>query len=236
MKPLPQCWHDEAPHRLIIHKNKSFVNIFDLIYSLCLTKQLTPTSSKSKASPTSYSTINMKLIETLLIALLPLFAATSAAHAGVTPPEHEIERKLRGSDNNKAEGFDILTSLLLQDKPKKPTMKGAEGALAAADHAHGGRMLKGSSSSGDDGSDEYAALVIGVAAAKFVGKILDLVGVTQVPGNEAAIQQTIGQLAYGVLTKYCTPGTQITYECVHDSVSQLFLLSDQSGYGQWTWL
>ena len=78
--------------------------------------------------------MNMKLIETLLIALLPLFAATSAAHAGVTPPEHEIERKLRGSDNNKAEGFDILTSLLVQDKPKKPIMKGAdsaEGALAA---------------------------------------------------------------------------------------------------------
>ncbi len=195
-----------------------------MIYSLCLTKQLTPTSSKSKASPTSYSTMNMKLIETLLIALLPLFAATSAAHAGVTPPEHEIERKLRGSDNNKAEGFDILTSLLLQDKPKKPTMKGAEGALAAADHAHGGRMLKSSTTSGDDGIDTFSCnLAAGVSAAKFVGLILDLAGVTELAGNEAAIQERIGQIAYGALTKDCADGTQITRGCVLDSVSDIFL-------------
>jgi hypothetical protein len=166
--------------------------------------------------------MNMKLIETLLIALLPLFSAASAAHAGVTPPEHEIERKLRGSDNNKAEGFDILTSLLVQDKPKKPTMKGAEGAGAfAANHAHGGRML--AEKGAKKGADEYEAFAAGLLAAKFLGQILELVGVSAYPGNEAAIQETIGQLAYDILTKDCADGAQITYECVHDSVSELFL-------------
>ena len=43
--------------------------------------------------------MNLKLVETLLVSLLPLFATTLAAHTGVTPPEHEVERKIRGSDS-----------------------------------------------------------------------------------------------------------------------------------------
>lgn len=109
--------------------------------------------------------MNLKLVETLLVSLFPLFATTLAAHTGVTPPEHEVERKIRGSDSQGTE--DILTDLPDQNKPNP--LKGADGGISA-NHAHGGRMLAKMAVSRCDDGFEIGA---GVLAGGVVDSILD---------------------------------------------------------------
>lgn len=160
--------------------------------------------------------MNMKLIETLLVALLPLFAATSAAYADVTPPEHEVEGKIRGSDSKGAEDF--LTDPLEKDKPN--LLKGAEGALAA-NHAHGGRML---------GKEQDDAGLFSIGAGGMAGEMVDYIlekaGVSidtcgDTPLTDADTQKIkclIGTAGYAALTVLCNQDQGVTRLCMLDSV------------------
>ena len=166
--------------------------------------------------------MNLKLVETLLIAFIPLFSTTTAAHVaaeGAVRPEHEVEGKIRGSDNKGAEDF--LADLLEKDKPKP--LKGADGGLTA-NHAHGGRML---AKGGDE--DPSFAIGAGYMAVKMVDQILQEAGVniaacvddaTPLSDDDVTkITCLIGTVGYAALTILCDKG--ITDKlCMQESVAR----------------
>lgn len=163
--------------------------------------------------------MNLKLIETLLIALIPLFATTTAAHVaaeGAVRPELEVEGKIRGSDNKGADR-DFLTDLLEKDKPN--LLKGADGGLTA-NHAHDRRML------GKE-PDGGGAFVIGAGgmAGDIVDNILEKAGVTidtcgTTPLADADTQKIkclIGTAGYAAMTALCNHGV-VTRLCMLDGL------------------